>query len=384
MPFVAEHDGQIVTPNMVTREDDIACPVCEEEMTVKKSHYRGGVFVARHFAHLPDVECEGESDEHLRMKAIAHSKLAEEFPDAVILPEEPVGDRQADLLVDFEQPQDPYGKGVTVEVQYRNYAKDRKETTRDYLDMGYSVLWLYPRHYSGMDVTIDGIITAWPNAVTHPSESGYPSFSSNQQHSVERTVPIPRGGESQTAKRVLRWHWMKGRIERVREHTEDAQGENVVSHTAETPDGNYDMSLALTDEDEHELCIREKRGEYEIADISVLLDPRTDVTRLVRFALDADTLHRAAEINPTANRWQSVIKADIGGGRRGVERLEYGVNGDGRSGIRIYGDEDREWIEMPASEEIIQGVIELVVGVAGATEPRHLEGFSEDYTTRLP
>ena len=50
--------------------------------------------------------------------------------------------RRADALAEFREPHQHYQKGVIVEVQYKNTGKDIRAVTDDYLNAGYSVIWM--------------------------------------------------------------------------------------------------------------------------------------------------------------------------------------------------------------------------------------------------
>lgn len=124
MPFLALHDGTEVIPNQVQKGDLLECPKCGDQLKIRDSHRRKGSFVARHFYHAAEEEtdCGGESPPHLRMKSIAYSKLTTEYPDATIGLEQQLGDRRADILVEFPQPRFPEGCGIGVEVQHKHQA----------------------------------------------------------------------------------------------------------------------------------------------------------------------------------------------------------------------------------------------------------------------
>jgi len=68
------------------------------------------------------------------MKAISHSRLEEEFPDANLELEGPVNGRFADVLLTFPEPRSPYGEGIAVEAQYMNKGKDIEGVTEHYFE----------------------------------------------------------------------------------------------------------------------------------------------------------------------------------------------------------------------------------------------------------
>lgn len=189
MPFLAKHEGEFVLPPQVDDEAELVCPKCDEIMGIKD-----GPVVARHFFHSNEnSECSGESPEHLRMKSIAYSNLSGAFPDAELdlwfdeevevgEPEYPdaevelergIGERRADIRVTFETPRSPEGKGIGVEIQHRHEDKDIEDVTVEYLEDGYSVLWLDSEDFDGYDVDLSGVITVWPSGVLHDFSGGY-------------------------------------------------------------------------------------------------------------------------------------------------------------------------------------------------------------------
>lgn len=108
-------------------------------MAVVRSHERGSAFISRHFRHYEQEEqsemksktgqatfdhletvgeCPGESDEHMTLKSIAYARLNHDFPDAAVELESGVDGRIADVLLTFDEPRAPYGKGFAVEAQY--------------------------------------------------------------------------------------------------------------------------------------------------------------------------------------------------------------------------------------------------------------------------
>ncbi|ELY39823.1 Competence CoiA family protein [Natronorubrum tibetense GA33] len=121
------------------------------------------------------------------MKSIAVEKLKDEYPNASIDVEFITDDipRRADVFVEFEQPQFPFGKGIAVEVQYRNEQKNLTETTASYLTGDISVIWLFEENYVGTrpeyeDVELPDPIPVWPYGIPHgelsspdPSAGGY-------------------------------------------------------------------------------------------------------------------------------------------------------------------------------------------------------------------
>jgi hypothetical protein len=171
MPFIAIDpvDNRPRIPVGVADDEAVQCPVCDEPL-----HVRDGSSIARHFYHPPDTTCDGESRLHLRMKSIAADKLHAKYPDGTVHVEFVTDDvpRRADVFVEFDQPRFPLGKGIAVEVQYRNEQKDLTETTASYLAGNASVIWLFEENYVGTrpdynDVELPHPIPVWPYSVPH-------------------------------------------------------------------------------------------------------------------------------------------------------------------------------------------------------------------------
>jgi len=151
MPFLGILNDDTVIPEEVDDGVSVRCPECDGEM-VPRGPFDDGR--ARHFYHSSAAtgDCSGgESDPHKKMKSIAISTLRNQFPDHVRCEPEVTLDtattdtlpdtRRADALVEFANSNLYYGKGVIIEIQYRNHGKDLFAATHDYLTLGYSVYW---------------------------------------------------------------------------------------------------------------------------------------------------------------------------------------------------------------------------------------------------
>lgn len=171
MPFIGVRDDRPILPLEVRDDGVVLCPRCDAEMRVRE-----GEGIARHFYHVPvDSGCVGESNAHLEMKHIAAEKLLERYPAADVSFEYSVegGERRADILVVFAEPDERLGKGIAVEVQYHHGGKSVQDVTVDYLRGGYSVMWLSTADYDGThpgyeDVSLTDPVPAWPYAVPQP------------------------------------------------------------------------------------------------------------------------------------------------------------------------------------------------------------------------
>jgi hypothetical protein len=107
------------------------------------------------------------------MKSIAYSKLTNKYPDATVELEQRLGDRRADVFVEFPEPRFPEGRGIGVEVQHKHQDKDVDAVTAEYHEEGYSILWLEDADFSGRNVNLSGVIPTWPHAVQHDFSDGY-------------------------------------------------------------------------------------------------------------------------------------------------------------------------------------------------------------------
>jgi len=158
MPWIALDDGEKVIPEEVDSGESVVCIDCREDMFPRGPMSDGR---ARHFVHYGDQGIagsgcgggEGESDKHRKLKSQAVSGLRQKFEERfdICQPEVPIDvsgtpsvsdTRVADALVSFEGQHFLLGDGLVIEVQYRNLGKDTREVTADYLDAGYSVLWV--------------------------------------------------------------------------------------------------------------------------------------------------------------------------------------------------------------------------------------------------
>ncbi len=175
MPFIAVDpvDNRPRIPIGVGDDEEVQCPVCSDSLRVRE-----GDSTARHFYHPPDHSCSGESALHLRMKSIAVEKLKDKYPDSTVHVEFVTDEvpRRADVFVEFDHPRFPFGRGIAVEVQYRNEQKDLAETTASYLTGDTSVIWLFEENYHGTrpeyeDVELPDPIPVWPYGIPHGEAS---------------------------------------------------------------------------------------------------------------------------------------------------------------------------------------------------------------------
>lgn len=180
MPFVADYNGEHVTPEEVEQGDELVCLGCGDELTIRNSHQRNnGTFVARHFMHKTSGEggsCCAESDKHKKMKSITLSKLKGLYETSNAAYEETIetrsGRRRTDVLIEFEQPKTNLGKGIAAEVQHRNESKDIDKVTSDICGVGYTVLWVSEGDIDGKDVDLSKcrVCNPFPHGVPPESE----------------------------------------------------------------------------------------------------------------------------------------------------------------------------------------------------------------------
>lgn len=156
MPFVAERDGELVTPEEVADDAICYCRECGDKMLVKNSYVSGGSFVARHFYHKNGAGgCSGgESEVHERLKSIVLSKVKNVFDYADAGVEKRIARNVADVYAVLEERDEKYGQGIVCEVQYRHDAKDIDAATENYLREGYSVCWIEGADIEGKDVDL--------------------------------------------------------------------------------------------------------------------------------------------------------------------------------------------------------------------------------------
>ncbi len=166
MPWIAKHDGEKKGAWQVPAKTDAKCVECGGRVRVWRESSDG---TARHFKHIANMgggqggggsaACESvaESDKHIKWKNFAAEKLAEVFDGDVSecrvekeldAPKSGKDRRVGDAVLTFENRDPQLGKGVVVEVQYRNHTKDIEETTEDYVEQDYSVVWTGEDDYS--------------------------------------------------------------------------------------------------------------------------------------------------------------------------------------------------------------------------------------------
>lgn len=201
MPFIAEHDGRRVIPEEVDDSTTVTCPSCHGDMGVRGPFSDG---TARHFFHLSETASEscsnpvggpGESATHRKLKSLAVSALRQRFdgqysrcgPEITLdvsKTSTDVTDRRADALVEFTDDNVFYGNGIIVEIQHLNKGKDRRGTTHDYLERGFSVYWATPADFPGDQFDIEAMETAF-------NEAAPPAFSVYHDSPPALEAPTP-------------------------------------------------------------------------------------------------------------------------------------------------------------------------------------------------
>lgn len=177
MPFFAQRKGMhasYVVPEEVDDGETVYCPTCSGRMRPRG----GDGNRARHFMHIDNLaegratQCAGvdstvsESEIHRKLKSLAVSGLRSRFSEENLIRAGPeksiqiykggleVQDRRADALIEFEKKNPFFGKGVIIEVQYRNRDKDIPQVTADYLSAGYSVFWADESDFSADSIDL--------------------------------------------------------------------------------------------------------------------------------------------------------------------------------------------------------------------------------------
>lgn len=385
MPFIAENEDDLVTPVTVTTEDELICPACETEMTVRGSHERDGTFVARHFVHIDeDAECPGESNTHLQMKSIAAAKLAREYPDAEIDIETSLGDRQPDVLVEFPEERHPLGKGIAVEVQHRNKSKKKGEVTSDYLSNGYSVLWLNKRHFSGKDVRIGHVTPVWPAAIEHATvDSYYPDVLVNpEKNPVKQRVQLPDEAIRVTAaeQQSLRWHWVIGRVNEKRGQFPQLRNDGEWNEIVSTRIGEHgEVKLLGTPDGEPVLQFEKVGAMYEDARLGVKLDFPRDLSTTVSFVLEIDRQFSVAQRAEGVGMWKSITEKSVGVNPSRMPRyLKFSLDPDGSPAI-VLSEKDPTEPDIPirlSGNNDVEALFEFVAAVIAQSDPRHVSNLT--------
>ena len=177
MPFAGLGQGDsVVCPYDVSLEEAVECLACGKEMRVRKEHKRDGNTIPRVFVHDEKGNCEGETREHQKLKALGAHTLRERFPESTTKLEKqvPGTNRIADVILKFPIDSPKYGKGIIIEAQVKNKSKEIGRVTEEYHQAGYTVFWAYPSDVSETELrfTESRLKPVWPNAVpeTEPSE----------------------------------------------------------------------------------------------------------------------------------------------------------------------------------------------------------------------
>jgi len=188
MPYLAMRpNGDRILPLDVGDDDTVLCPLCEETLGVRRSHYNQGRFVSKHFVHPPGSACPGKSNLHAKLKTIAAMKLREIFETASVEHERtiPGTDRIADVVVTFSAELFPFGKGLIVEIQLKHDDKESGPISKEYLNAGYSVFWASQSDFEGHDMTFDKhrVKRPWPHAI--PLVDGVEGYPESVQRLLE-------------------------------------------------------------------------------------------------------------------------------------------------------------------------------------------------------
>ncbi|MDR5657677.1 hypothetical protein RH831_10865 [Halodesulfurarchaeum sp. HSR-GB] len=313
MPFVGMVDGEYVGPYDIDDGESVECPECGGSMGVRSTHRQGGSIVSRHFFHHSDTNCSGESNAHIKLKTIAKSTFDRRFPDSVVHLEKGVGDRVADVLVEFDEPRFPYGNGIIIEAQVKHKDKNFSSVFKEYGNEGYSVYVAYlgDVHGSELKIASNRFHTVWPAAV--PSKSRWSGleepfeewFSDSDPTSLEIEVPLPgqyyrfRKTEEVTPRFIEGTEW--NHVEAVPFQTkgEEHAWWDVWHHP------NNVVRLELWQESE------EANGDGRFHTIAVL---KEDIERLQSLLEQVDQTD-GDDIFDTADYWRTVGTTSLSGGR---------------------------------------------------------------------
>lgn len=182
MAYFANYDGKERPVTEIPKKTDANCVECGETMRVWNPDD-----AARHLKHIKNMrgsggggggsDCSGgEGTQHQEWKVFAYDALVDAFdpetdPDAfdddskaALLKEKgvdaPASDkdyRVGDVVMTFAEPDPQLGDGLIVEVQDKHDDKDLFMTTQDYIEQGFSVVWLKEHHFGEDSCTLDEI-----------------------------------------------------------------------------------------------------------------------------------------------------------------------------------------------------------------------------------
>lgn len=276
MPFLGRLEGEKKTPEEVDDDVEVTCLNCGEMMKPREAHERDGGFVARHFWHPHETDCEGpstgESATHRKMKSIAVSKAKGKWPESEVNVEGEIGERRADVLVEFGEKDARLGNGVAIEVQHKHEDKDIETVTDAYLAEGYSSIWVWEEHYEGKDVHLDAgeWNRYWAHQVPHAGDwGGYAEvvqwLRQDKDPSVEMEVIIPVSLKKLLPEQEIRRAWYNGfkesfdgrqDIEFRRPRHEDTDSEWVDVFKRELAGGRTSKWIKLVEAPSGELCFQ--------------------------------------------------------------------------------------------------------------------------------
>ncbi|QIB79056.1 hypothetical protein G3A49_13295 [Haloferax volcanii] len=218
MPWIGLQNGEKVIPEGIENGTSVNCPDCGGKMYPRGPSSDGR---ARHFYHPNGSSgcggvgvSGGESDLHLKMKSLAVSRLRELFSDelAECVPEKkmaaPVSNkdhRRADAFLRFEERDEQLGIGAVIEVQYRNEAKNLKETVSDYISQGYSIVWASEEDFADDRCLLDeedirqrARDEVWPNRVPDEYSWNTPVLDTRVLNNWSRETKVVKNNDHST------------------------------------------------------------------------------------------------------------------------------------------------------------------------------------------
>lgn len=155
--LAALHEDGVVYVSDAEPGEQYHCLGCGNRLKVNRAHERDGIAVQKHYSHLGD-SCGHESETHVKMKGHTGLVARDLWPDAEVTVEGPdegridVGARHhPDVLVEFDEPREPWGEGICFECQHANESKDMGAAERDYLVHGYSTAWTWSEEPLSLD-----------------------------------------------------------------------------------------------------------------------------------------------------------------------------------------------------------------------------------------
>jgi endogenous inhibitor of DNA gyrase (YacG/DUF329 family) len=197
MPTVAKNKARDELTMIVDaeKENDFVCPSCGKDVSYVKGHQRDDGWCREHFRYYK-CGCygkkyagsagggggPGESLHHRMRKKQALNYATNRFEAATHGTEVPIGDKQADAVLEFETPSDEYGLGFVIEYQHKNETKDIEAVETVYARHGYTTLWLWESEFRELDDNRP-VVELFRGRTCKPFPKGVPEMSDWAQDS---------------------------------------------------------------------------------------------------------------------------------------------------------------------------------------------------------